>query len=183
MTVHRHRPSAIGGRASGTSFVPRAIVRVVPFERTHASALERFFLSLSARSRYLRFLSPMVGTTAQQLRPLLEADGARHVAHVAMVDGELVGEARFVRLGADRVTAEMAISVADAWQGRGVGRRLLQSLVASAARHGVRRFSFDALAENRPALGLFRRHGARWVVRDGVAEGHLPATPPLEHEA
>lgn len=183
MNEHLHRPSTRGRRASGTSHVGRPSVRVVPFERTHAGALERFFLSLSAHSRYLRFLSPVVGTTPQQLRPLLEVDGARHVAHVAMVDGELVGEARFVRLGADRVTAEMAISVADAWQGHGVGRRLLQSLVASAARQGVRRFSFDALADNARALGLFRRLGARWVVRDGVAEGHLPATPPVVPEA
>jgi GNAT superfamily N-acetyltransferase len=177
MTRSDHRPSFAARASAALRSFGADRVEVVAFDRTLAGALERFFLALSPRSRELRFLSPAMGTTPQQLRPLLDVDGMRHVAHLALVDGAVVGEARFVRLGAGRATAELAIAVADDWQGRGVGRRLLDSLVSAAARRGVRRLTFDALAENRRALGFFARRGARWVVRDGVAEGELPATP------
>lgn len=148
-------------------------VRVVPFDGAHAGALVRFFLALSPRSRQLRFLSPHAGCTAQQLAPLVRPDGDAHVAHVAVVDGEVVGEARFARRAPGRATAEVALAVADPWQGRGVGARLLEAVLADAERRGVRRFTFDVLADNRRALALLARFGARWTVRDGVAAGDL----------
>ena len=167
-------------QTDGTSGPAR--VRVVPFDGAHAGALVRFFLALSPRSRHLRFLAAGVGATAQQLAPLLRADGDAHVAHLAIADGEVVGEARFARHAPGRASAELALAVADQWQGRGVGGRLLDALLVDAARRGIRRLTFDVLADNRRALALLARYGARWTVRDGVAAGDLPgqlvATPP-----
>jgi acetyltransferase len=51
--------------------------------------------------------------------------------------------------------------VADAWQGRGIGSRLLGKLVEAARRHGIKRLYGDILAMNRPMLELARKLGFR----------------------
>ena len=71
-----------------------------------------------------------------------------------------IGVARYARLAGD-ATCEFAITVADAWQGRGIGRKLLAMLVASARGHGVRRIIGDVLATNTPILRLARSQGFR----------------------
>ena len=69
--------------------------------------------------------------------------------------GALLGIARYVRSREDPQAAEVAVTVADDWQRRGLGRALLDRLTYRARREGIRRFSALVLGENRPALGLF----------------------------
>src|SRR5438105_11666705 len=69
-----------------------------------------------------------------------------------------IGVARYARL-ADDVTCEFAITVADAWQGRGIGTKLLAMLVGTARGHGIRRVIGDVLATNTPMLRLARSQG------------------------
>src|SRR5258708_13491933 len=64
-----------------------------------------------------------------------------------------IGVARYARL-ADDVICEFAITVADAWQGCGIGRKLLAMLVDSARGHGLRQIIGDVLATNTPMLHL-----------------------------
>src|SRR6266853_1075505 len=71
-----------------------------------------------------------------------------------------LGVARYARL-ADGATCEFAITVADAWQGRGIGRKLLALLADSARGHGMRRIVGDVLATNTPMLRLARSQGFR----------------------
>ncbi len=66
-----------------------------------------------------------------------------------------IGVARYARL-ADDVICEFAITVADAWQGCGIGRKLLAMLVDSARGHGLRQIIGDVLATNTPMLHLAR---------------------------
>ena len=76
-----------------------------------------------------------------------------------MLDGDaLLGVARYVR-DKDGNAAEFAIVVADAWQGRGIGYRLLSKLIEAAGRHGVERLYGDILAMNRPMLALVTKLG------------------------
>jgi len=70
----------------------------------------------------------------------------------------LIGVARYV-LDEDKQSAEFAIVVADPWQGRGIGRRLLARLIAVARRRGVPRLYGDILRINRPMLELVRKLG------------------------
>lgn len=87
-----------------------------------------------------------------------------HCAVVALAEeaGEEVGlgVARCVRLE-ERESAELAVTVIDAYQGRGLGYALLQSLAGEALRQGITRFEGDTLAENTPMRALLRRAGAR----------------------
>jgi acetyltransferase len=69
----------------------------------------------------------------------------------------------------DGETAEFAVAVADAWQGRGVGERLLRGLIAVAAQRGLRWFEGDVLESNRGMRALARKLGFQGRARGGEA--------------
>ena len=56
-------------------------------------------------------------------------------------------------------TCEFAIAVADAWQGKGLGSRLMRYLIEIAEQRGYRRIEGEVLSENRDMLGLMRALG------------------------
>ena len=70
----------------------------------------------------------------------------------------LIGVTRYVR-DQDHKAAEFALVVADSWQGRGIGGRLLAKLADVARRRGLKSLYGDILAINRPMLGLVRKLG------------------------
>ena len=130
-----------------------------------AAAFER----LGDESRYRRFFTAVQELSAADLDHLADVDHSDHEAIVAVEpsSGDLLGVARYVRSTDDPEVAELAVTVIDDWQGRGLGRGLLTALTRRARREGVRRFSAMVLSENREALGLIdslgdtrRRHAA-----------------------
>jgi GNAT superfamily N-acetyltransferase len=140
---------------------------VRPIEPTDREALLSGFLRLSDESRYRRFFSPMPTLSNRDLDYLVNVDHHHHEALVALDpdDGHIVGVTRFVRTGPGE--AEPAIVVADDWQGRGLGRRLLDELADRAREEGVERFRAPVLAENDAALRLLGGIGEHWTRHDG----------------
>ena len=121
--------------------------------------LREGFSHLSPETIHRRFLSPKHKLSGAELRYLTEVDGHDHHAIVALPAddlGALVGVARFVRSAEDPETAEAAIVVGDAYQGRGLGKELALRLADAAREHGVRRFSAEMLSDNPAALALMR---------------------------
>jgi acetyltransferase len=114
-------------------------LRVRPIRPEDATAEIAFVASLSDESRYLRFMHHLHELTPQMLARFTQVDYDRELALVALGgkprDEKIVGVARYVA-NPDRESAEFAIVVADAWQGRGLGRALMQKLIASAKRRG-----------------------------------------------
>lgn len=97
--------------------------------------------------------------TREYIESLVTVDYSRDMAIAAttMLGGEtLIGVARYVR---DEDEAEFALVVADAWQGRGIGSRLLAKLAAVAHRRGIRHLYGEILATNLPMLELVRKLG------------------------
>lgn len=127
-----------------------------PIEPGDKRALADGFERLSAESRYRRFFAPMSRLSGTDLRYLTEVDHYDHEAILATdADGEAaVGVARYVR-GDDPTRAEVAVTVLDDWQGRGVATALLERLVAHAREAGIERFSALILADNEAAIELF----------------------------
>jgi acetyltransferase len=137
--------------------------------------LAKAWLELSPRSQYRRFLAPKPVLTASDLRYLTEVDGHDHVALVAVRLHEpqrLVAVARYVRLKHDPEAAEVAVTVCDAMQGKGIGKQLGVLLADEARGRGIRRFTAALLAENRPALKLMATMTERLIssVDHGVTD-------------
>jgi acetyltransferase len=136
------------------------------------AAIETCFVqALSVESRYARFLSGG-RVTPETVRAFTAVDHDRHLAIVVTTwrDGEeeLVADGRYVREGD---SAEFAVVVADDWQGKGIGRRLIAALIRTARARGVRVLTGDVLSENRRMLGIVRDVG--FAVRTNLEDPRL----------
>jgi GNAT superfamily N-acetyltransferase len=152
-------------------------VRLRPLGRGERYLVAGFFAGLSDDSRRRRFLQPMPRLSAAMLRHLVDVDGRRHLALVAEVDGECAGIARWVVLPDEPGAAEVAVTVTDRFQGRGIGRLLLDALGPSALRAGVSAFVYLVDPGNRPVLRVLRSLGVELAFRDGLVQGRQPLTP------
>jgi acetyl coenzyme A synthetase (ADP forming)-like protein len=136
-------------------------LRLRPPRREDAPALLDFFGRLSERSRYLRFHG-FPALDSQLVEQLLDPDWTERGALLGTFaeDGreEVVAVANYVRLR-DPAVAESAFAVADSYQRRGIGTRLVEQLAQRAAGVGVQRFVAEVLAENRNMLGVFEALG------------------------
>jgi GNAT superfamily N-acetyltransferase len=147
-----------------------------------APLLADAFAQLSEESRRLRFLGPKPSLSPSELRYLTEVDGHRHEALAAIdpVTGRAVAIGRFVRDQRNPERAEVAITVADDWQRRGLGRLLLERLVDRAREEGVSTFTALVSLENRNMQGLLDRIGPPAQVTritNGVAEYQIELAP------
>jgi len=116
----------------------------------------------STETRYNRLFSAGSFTSPERLKKITRIDYARDMALIAtvMLDNKEVqiGVARYV-LRDDDKTCEFALSVADAWQHRGIGRALMQHLMAGAAAAGIETMVGDILSSNAPMLHFMRALG------------------------
>ena len=112
---------------------------------------------LSETSRALRFMAPVSELTDDQLAYLTEIDYYDHFAWVAVLGTRPdygIGVARYVRLADDPQVAEAAVTVADEYQGKGLGTLLVGVLAATARMAGIERFRAYVLVGNEAMLAL-----------------------------
>jgi GNAT superfamily N-acetyltransferase len=128
-----------------------------------APLLAEGFQRLSRESRELRFLTAKTQLSARELRYLTDVDGHHHEALGALdpATGHGVGVARFARLEPGGQVADVAVTVVDDWQRRGLGTLLLEALTDRARAEGVTRYTALVSGENTAALQLLRSLGAR----------------------
>ena len=145
-------------------------VLIRPVQGTDAPLLADGFARLSARSRQMRFLGTKNELTPAELRYFTEIDHHNHEALGAVdrADGRGVGVARYVRSAQDAQSAEIAVTVVDEWQGRGLGAELVAQLSERAREEGIRRFTTLVAADNAAVAGLARTFGAELVRRESA---------------
>jgi acetyltransferase len=135
---------------------------VRPIRHDDGELEEAFVSKLSFESRYQRMLGSGTKVTPEWIDSMTHIDYDRHMAFAAtrMVDGveQFVGVGRYVVDVATR-SAEVALVVADGWHGKGVGRRLLDTLLEHAAGAGMREAAGIVLATNVAMLRLVRSMG------------------------
>lgn len=141
-------------------------IEIRPLGSGDRSAFARFFERLSMRSRYLRFFAPMPRLPNRTLDWMVDVDGRRHGALAAWRGDELIAEGRYVAF--EDESAEVALTVRDDWQRRGVGTGMLLRVVAEAARNGFCRLTASSLPEN---LGVRKVLSGAGFVATGSAGG------------
>lgn len=146
---------------------PFSWLLVRPIEPDDVDRLDRFFHRLSPETIYRRFFTLFPEPRPGTLRWLATVDHDDREALVALENDEIVAVARWDRAAHRSPDAELAITVEDAWQHRGLGRALVRMLAGEAARHGVIELTATVLTDNRPALGLASRLHPDSVRLDG----------------
>jgi predicted CoA-binding protein/GNAT superfamily N-acetyltransferase len=133
-------------------------VHVRPIRPSDRARLVAMHARLSPQSIYYRYFSPKPRLTDKELDRFTTVDFVDRVALVALLGHDLIGVARYDRWpGKDE--AEVAFTVDDAHQGRGISTVLLEHHAAIARDRGIVRFTAEVLPDNRPMLGVFRRAG------------------------
>ncbi|HTN79750.1 MAG TPA: GNAT family N-acetyltransferase, partial [Acidimicrobiales bacterium] len=146
-------------------------VHVRPVRPTDAERLVAFHGRLSHQSVYYRFFSPRPRLSRDDVTRFTTVDYDDRMALVALLGDDLIGIASYDRWPA-RSEAEVAFTVDDEHQGRGVATVLLEHLAVIARTHGITRFTAEVLPENRKMLSVFKRAGfaAKSQFADGVVE-------------
>lgn len=120
------------------------------------------FRSLSAESRYSRFMSPVRELSPRMLERAVHPDADRELALVAVVEEgakeQIVGGSRYAAAPGS-TSCEFAVAVVDEWHGLGLARRLLEALMREARARGFERMEGYILATNASMLGLAKRLG------------------------
>lgn len=137
-------------------------VTLRPIRPEDAEMEQEFVRNLSHGSRYFRFMNTVRELTPAMLVRFTQIDYDREMAFVAVrEEGEReieIGVARYIT-SPDARTCEFAIVVADAWQGKGLGRRMLERLVEVARWRGLRTMVGHVLGGNQAMLGLCKKLG------------------------
>jgi RimJ/RimL family protein N-acetyltransferase len=158
---------ADGTKAGGTTErtlrdgTPALIWPLLP---TDGRGLRLGFSRLSPDSRWHRFLGGVPDLDDTMLRRLVDGvDGVRHIALVLVAfprggEERPVGVGRLVQYADDPSRADIAVTVADDWQGRGVGTALAEALMQRRP-PAVRRLSTVVAADNAASLAMLARLG------------------------
>jgi acetyltransferase len=133
-----------------------------PIRPSDADLLIDHFHSLSSRSVYMRFFSPLKQLSKQMLIRLTQIDYDREIALVALMgkgnDQKMAGVCRII-VFPDRTQGEFALAISDDWQGKGIGASLLRQCLKASRKMGIQRVMGVVLAENTQMLKLGRKLG------------------------
>jgi GNAT superfamily N-acetyltransferase len=167
MTLLDNRPYAADGQRAAA-----ATVLIRPYESADGELVDAMSARLSKHSLYERFFAGTPSLPSRYLAVLAKADHHDREVLLAVSAGAVIGIAEYARDRTAPDRADLAVLVADDWQRRGIGRRLVTELACLAADRGIAAFAADTLATNRPALAAIARlwPGAR-ADRDGTTVG------------
>jgi GNAT superfamily N-acetyltransferase len=139
-------------------------VTVRPVCPRDAGVLQAYVRALSPDARYKRFFGPVHELPPAELDRVIHLVPPNQLGLIAQTrESGVIGEARYA-LSPDRLDCEFALSVADGWRGKGVGRLLLDDVEFRARSLGARRLVGDVLRTNEAMQALARK--AEFGMRD-----------------
>jgi RimJ/RimL family protein N-acetyltransferase len=160
-----------------------SLVAIRPVRPEDAALLTDGFARLSARSRQSRFFTGKQRLSEAEVRYLTNVDHRDHEALGAVSrGGRGVGVARYIRDPGDTASAEVAVTVVDEWQGRGLGSKLLALLSNRARATGISRFTAVTAAGNTASKTLIVHAGGTLVSRRGPHWDYEIPLEPLRDE-
>jgi len=134
-------------------------VRIRPLMAGDRGLLFAGFAALSPRSRRSRFLREVSDAQLERMLSVLldTVDQQSHIALLLYADDRPIAVGRLRSFTSDPAVADLAVTVADDWQGRGVGSVLARELLARA--EGVREIQTVVSRGNAASLGMLARLG------------------------
>jgi acyl-CoA synthetase (NDP forming)/GNAT superfamily N-acetyltransferase len=130
------------------------VVHLRPVRGSDREPLRAMHSRMSSRSLYLRYFSAVAEVGDKILDTYVNVDHRHSVTLVAELAGDVIAAGSY-HLDQRRGAAEVAFSVQDSEQGRGIGSILLEHLAAAAQERGIRRFTAEVLAENPGMVRVF----------------------------
>jgi acetyltransferase len=140
------------------------LLTIRPIRPEDAALEQAFMASLSSQTKHFRFMEELKELSRDLLVRFTQLDYDRELALIAVLEADAtraeteVGVARYVR-NPDGRSCEFALVVADAWQGKGLGTRLMQELMQAATARGYREIQGEVLSDNHNMLQLMRELG------------------------
>jgi acetyltransferase len=133
-----------------------------PIRPEDARIEDDFVRNLSPRSKYFRFMRALHELTPEMLVRFTQIDYYREMAFI--VTTEVAGEEAQVGVGRyvtnpDGSSCEFAVVVGDEWRRKGIGSRIMTSLMDVARSRGLRQMEGEILSENSDMLTLMKRLG------------------------
>ena len=170
-------PGAIFSYPENYRFSTRTVkgvdIFIRPLFAEDLTLLKGFLSSLSPRSVYLRFLSPVREFGDKMLAQLIRVDHKSHIALAAFPaessDQSLLGVARLF-IEADLSVAEFSVVILDQWQGKGIGAELLSRILDIGNSIKVKKIWGLVLAENTQMLKLARKLNFEVERESGASE-------------
>jgi len=134
-----------------------ADVVIRPIRPEDADMTQTFVRSLSAETKYFRYMDAVQELSPAMLVRLTQIDYDREMALLAVtqVDGQEVelGVARYAA-NTDGSSCEFAVVISDEWQKQGLGHKLMDKLMSVARSKGLKRMDGEVLKTNRRMLKL-----------------------------
>jgi len=126
-------------------------VTIRPIQPADDAMEGEFIRNLSVETKHYRFLGGVKELSPAELKRLCDVDGQHSMAFIATVKTE----GRETEIGVSRYAeypgagaGELAVTIADAWQHKGLGQLLLNQLIAYAKTHGLKQLYSVELADN-----------------------------------
>jgi acetate---CoA ligase (ADP-forming) len=183
------QPSALRDYAEPVVLRDGASLTLRAVRSSDRTLLVQLFARLSPKSIHYRVFGGKGTLTEKELAYLTELDFVAHVGLAAVLSGpdgdpRIVGVGRYLRidaksaLDASSTRAEVAFTVEDAYQGRGIGTLLLEHLAEIARSAGVEQIEADVLADNSRMMQVFAESG--FVVKETLDAGVFHVTFPTD---
>lgn len=151
-----------------------------------AAALESVYNALGAESK--RTFHPLGDRTTVETCEAIIAENAPEAGKkfdvVAVTNGQIIGWSFLWNLSSDCPT--FGLGVTDEWQGKGLGRRLMDHVLAEAARRGIPRISLTVVQDNDRARGMYERRGfvrqESFLGDDGLPYYYMTLELPIQRQ-
>ena len=159
-------------------------IHVRPIRPDDEDKLLELLRSLSQQSRWLRFFAPVSDASLMaEAHREVDVDYTSRFGVVATKGSNerIVGHAFYIASAKDR--AEVAFTISDEFQGRGLGTILLGQLAAVASANGIHLFEADILSANHKMIGVFRESGFPAETSIGTGQLHVTFPTGLTPEA
>lgn len=148
-------------------------VIIRPIRAEDEPLMRKFHESLSDRTVYLRYLSPMLlseRVTHERLARMTHNDYNREIALV--VEGEENGEraifgvARLSKLRGEEETARLSMLISDKFQGQGLGKELIHRIIEIGRNEQIKRIIAATSPDNEIFINLCRKAGFSTISRN-----------------